>query len=213
VFIAFVITQFVFRLYHYYIKTVLEQPGWWALCARWFEGFDKSLLMQIHEGQHGDTRRGLLQDYDEESGAAAGGGLAVDKPVNATASGSQAAAEAQRNTAHQNRQEAVAPLAGVAVAVFSQGPVQQMQQQQHHQQQQQQPADHPHASSVVHSGHTPSDVAYHALPDYAERHKSPQPTVDAHLLRAPMQPHPVRTRTPVVVAGEIAQQLNPNMSV
>jgi hypothetical protein len=106
----------VFRVYHYYIKTVLELPGWWAKLFRWFEGFDTALLQQIREGKHGETRRGLLNGQhvadDEE---------AVDAE---TTSGGMRdpAAQAAYNAGHRNEAEAVKPLAGVAVAIFSEGP-------------------------------------------------------------------------------------------
>ena len=129
--LGLIITQFVFRVYHYYIKSVLEMPGWWAKVFRWFEGFDVSLLEMTRTDKHArSVRYGLLKDYRAEShdsetyGRGDGRGLDGTKLVHpgANVDVGTAAVQADHNAGHLNRAQIVAPLAGVAVAVFSEGP-------------------------------------------------------------------------------------------
>jgi hypothetical protein len=86
-----------------------------------FEGFDVSLLSQLHAGKGSESmRRGLLKgivndNHDDEHGLDAEMGGGTDES-------SRAAKVASHNELHQNQDQAVAPLAGVAVAVFSEGP-------------------------------------------------------------------------------------------
>lgn len=131
--LGLIITQFVFRVYHYYIKSVLEMPGWWAKVFRWFEGFDVSLIEMTRTDKHArSVRYGLLKDYRAEShdadsdtytrgdGHGVGGTKLVHPGANVDVG--TAAMQADHNAGHLNRAQIVAPLAGVAVAVFSEGP-------------------------------------------------------------------------------------------
>jgi hypothetical protein len=107
--IGCILTQFVFRVYHYYIKTVLELPGYWAMAVRWFEGFDRSLMVQLPS-----HKRGLL--------ASSPGGTLNGPSSPQGADSSPYRSEARKHALERNEREVVAPLSGVAVAVFSEGP-------------------------------------------------------------------------------------------
>lgn len=107
---------------------MLELPGWWAKFFRWFEGFDISLLAQMGE-KDSSLERGLLTRKNSSTGLIRGASYDDGRMSHASSMGTKAdletggaAARAAQNAGGRNRDQAVAPLAGVAVAVFSEGP-------------------------------------------------------------------------------------------
>jgi hypothetical protein len=92
-----------------YIKTVLELPGWWARIFRWFEGFDRSLLEQLPLS----SKRELLRSYSD---------IRSSEDHESEGGADQYKSAASQAAGSKNKGEWVAPLRGVAVAVFSEGP-------------------------------------------------------------------------------------------
>lgn len=117
---------------------LLELPGWWAAVFRWFEGFNKSLKEQLptesdaaaaaahqrrmHKGGGGlvSPREGINSPLYSPGGHEAayshgGGGLGPFE-------------ENARVNTRDNEHQAVQPLGGVGVSVFSEGPTKEQQQ-------------------------------------------------------------------------------------